>query len=110
MTTIIADLRGNSDFAGRQWDQYVKAVRRIGDTKSLQEANEGLGYNLVKTIPGLLQWIQELQETNTKLSKELYLLRAQGQEPMQAIVTMPDPKRPLGIPAGHIILDIVGEE
>ncbi len=113
MTTIIKDLRENSEFAARQWKRYQAATRRIGDTDSLREANEGLGYNLVKTIPGLLQWIQELQDDNDALRMDISTRQTKPSEPEKLATD-----RPLGIPADHIVpnvsdsvdLEVVTEE
>ena len=99
--TVIKDLRGNSEYAARQWEKFQKAVRHIGDTDSLREANEGLGYNLVKTIPGLLQWIKELQEENDALRMDISTRQTKPVEPEKMAAD-----RPLGIPAEHIILDV----
>lgn len=101
MTTIIKDLKGNSEFAARQWRQYQAATRRIGDADSLREANEGLGYNLVKTIPGLLQWIRELQEDNDSLRMDITARITQITSPKREASD-----RPLGIPDEHIILNV----
>ncbi len=98
MTTIIKDLKENSDFAARQYQIYKKAVSRIGDTNSLREANEGLGYNLVKTIPGLLERIKELEGENFRLQKR---------QPAKRVTSKVEPDdRPLGIPEDHIVLNV----
>ena len=103
MTTIIRDLRENSEFAARQWKIYLAATRRIGDAGSLREANEGLGYNLVKTIPGLLARIEELEQQLYEEQNRVRLLPRTTIEP--------DAKgdRPLGIPADHIILKVTDD-
>ena len=98
--TIIDDLRGNSEWAARQWKVYENAVARIGNTETLREANEGLGYNLVKTIPGLLAWIQELEE---KLEEKRSRVRT---VPKETVEPKQNKGRPLGIPEEHIILNV----
>ena len=92
MTTVIKDLRGNSEHAARQWKRYKAAVDRIGDTDSLRAANEGLGFNLVLTIPGLLQWIEELTEVTAELRGDLAKARAKPEveEAIPAEPMVPD--------------------
>lgn len=98
-TNIIKDIREGTEYAARQWEIYEKAIKRIGHTASLREANEGLGYNLVKTIPGLLQWIRELQDENDRLSEGV-------REFTEVKAERAERDRPLGIPAGHIVLNL----
>ena len=106
MTTVIKELRANSEWAVEQWKKYLAVARRIGDTDSLREANEGLGYNLVKTIPGLLQWIQELEEANAKLKTDLFESRAENLRTINKKIESLKSERPAGIPAEHIVLDV----
>ncbi len=107
MTTKIKDLKDNSEYAARQYEIYLRAVKRIGDTNSLREANEGLGYNLVKTIPGLLERIQVLEDENVRLKsapKDSDTKRPVGRPRLHPKESAID--HPLGIPEDHIVLDV----
>jgi hypothetical protein len=101
-TNIIKDMKDGTEYAARQWELYLAATRRIGHTESLREANEGLGYNLVKTIPGLLEWIKELQEDNSALRRDI----TTRQTKTLTSETPRDPNRPIGIPEEHIIIEL----
>lgn len=105
-TNILADIRAGTEFAAKQWADYIKAVRRIGHTESLREANEGLGYNLVKTIPGLLQWIHELQDANEKQGYDLSESRRTIKDRDAEIRSLREARRvrPIEIPAENVVL------
>ena len=97
----VQEMRANSEWAAARWAEFRAAVKRINTSRSLRELNDSLGYNMVKTIPGLLAWIEELQRREADLIVELAECKARtGAENLNGTAD-----QFLGIPFEHIVVE-----